>query len=183
MSRSKTKNQKSKIPLISIIAAMSENRVIGRDNTLPWRLPADLKRFKALTSGHPIVMGRKTWQSIGRPLPNRRNIVITRDRGFAAEGAIIVHGLHEALRRCEGEEEVFIIGGEEIYRQALPLADRIYLTLVHAIVEGDTKFPAMDEGAWELVERDRHEPDGPHGDPYSFLRFERLTAGSAGKTG
>ncbi len=148
--------------MISIIVAMSENRVIGRSGDLPWHLPADLKRFKALTTGHSIIMGRKTFDSIGRPLPNRTSIVITRNADYRPEGIIVVDCLDEALKRSEAGKQVFIIGGGEIYRLALPRADRLYITMVHAMVEGDTFFPELLESEWELIGSDRHEADQSH---------------------
>ena len=128
---------------ISIIVAMTADRVIGRDNTLPWRLPADLRRFKRLTLGHHLVVGRKTWESIGRPLPGRKMVVITRQRNFRADGVEVVHYVDDALAvaRKNGEDEVFIAGGEDIYRQTLARAHRLYLTRVHATLEGDAFFP------------------------------------------
>jgi dihydrofolate reductase len=137
--------------LISIIAAMGRNRAIGHKNTLPWRLPTDLQRFKQLTLGHHILMGRKTFESIGRPLPGRTSIIITRQPDFLVEGCLIAHSLDGAidLAKSRGEQEAFIIGGAEIYAQALSTADRMYLTLVEAEPEADAFFPAFDENAWE----------------------------------
>ena len=139
--------------LISIIAAMGRNRAIGYKNTLPWRLPADLQRFKQLTLGHHILMGRKTFESIGRPLPGRTSIIITRQKDFQAEGCLMAHSLDEAidLAKSRGEQEAFIIGGAEIYAQALPVADRMFLTLVDAEPEADAFFPECDENLWEKV--------------------------------
>ena len=139
---------------ISIIAAMGRNRAIGYKNTLPWRLPADLQRFKQLTLGHHILMGRKTYESIGRPLPGRTSIIITRQPNFQAEGCLIAHSLDEAitLAQSRGEQEVFIIGGAEIYAQALSIADRMYLTLVDAEPEADAFFPEFDENLWEKID-------------------------------
>jgi dihydrofolate reductase len=157
----------------SALVAMAKNRVIGRDNTLPWRLPADLARFKRLTMGHTLVMGRKTYESIGRPLPGRRMVVITRQPGFHPEGVQVVHSLEEALAAAPaGEQELFIGGGAEIYRQAFPLTDRLYLTLIEREVEGDAYFPALDLSGWTLVEEEAHlgaeEPL-----PYRFLTYDR----------
>ena len=126
---------------LSIVVAMADNRVIGQDNRLPWHLPADLKHFKQLTTGKPILMGRKTWESIGRPLPERTNIVITRDPDYQAAGCTVVHSVDAALRAAEPHSEVMVIGGAELYRQVLPEVSTIYLTQVHADVEGDTVFP------------------------------------------
>jgi dihydrofolate reductase len=158
--------------MISIIVAASTNGVIGREGDLPWRMPADLKRFKSLTTGHHLVIGRKTWDELGRPLPGRIMVVVTRDPDFAAEGVTTVHSLDEALEVSIGDDEVFIAGGGEIYRQAMPLAERLYLTRVHAFVEGDTTFD-FDDSEWVLVSREDHlaDEDNPH--PYSFLMYER----------
>ena len=152
---------------------MAENGVIGRDNALPWHLPNDLKRFKALTTGHSILMGRRTFESIGRVLPNRRTIVITRNPEFQAPGAEVAHTLDEALTLTHGEDEVFVVGGAEFYRAALARADRIYLTMLHATVEGDVRFPAWDPARWRLVEFVRHGADDRHALPYSFRRYDR----------
>ncbi len=141
---------------ISIIVAMDANGVIGRDNALPWRLPEDLKRFKQLTMGHALVMGRRTFESIGRPLPGRKNIVVTRRRDFHPVGAVVAHSLDEALAAANGDE-VFIAGGGEVYRQALPLADRMYVTAVEGTHEGDTFFPPFSAAEWELASDEPHE--------------------------
>lgn len=149
----------------TLVVAMAENGVIGRDGGLPWRLSTDLKRFKATTLGKPIIMGRKSWDSLPRrPLPERRNIVVTRDRAYAAEGAEVAHSLDEALALARGAEEVCVIGGGEIFISALPLADRLDVTHVLAEIEGDTVFPSMDPEEWRVVaseeipagERDSH---------------------------
>jgi dihydrofolate reductase len=152
---------------------MAENRVIGRDNQLPWHLPADLKRFQALTTGHTIIMGRKTFDSIGRPLPRRRTIVLTRDRKWARDGVDVTHDLAEALARVQNDHEVFIAGGAELYRHAFPIADRIYLTVVHAEVMGDAHFPAVAPAEWVLAEETTHAADDRHAFSYSFRRYER----------
>ena len=153
---------------------MAENRVIGRDNRLPWHLPADLKRFQALTTGHTIVMGRKTYDSIGRPLPRRRTIVLSRDRTWTREGVDVTHDLAEALALVRNEAEVFIAGGAELYRHALPIADRIHLTLVHSEIAGDAHFPAFSSADWVLAEEQTHAADDRHAFSYSFLRYERV---------
>jgi dihydrofolate reductase len=159
---------------VSIIVAMSSNRVIGRAGDLPWRLPADLRHFKALTVGHAVIMGRRTFDSVGRPLPERRCIVITRDRNYRPEGVIVAHDLEEAIGcAAADDDEVFIAGGGEIYRLALPLADRMYVTVVHAQVEGDTYFPELDESEWEMIADERHEADDRHAHAYSFRVYER----------
>lgn len=159
---------------ISIIVAMTADRVIGRDNTLPWRLPADLRRFKRLTLGHHLVVGRKTWESIGRPLPGRKMVVITRQRDFRADGVEVVHSVDDALAvaRENGEDEVFIAGGEEIYRQTLARAHRLYLTRVHATIEGDAFFPECDAAAWTEVEREDRAADEKNPHAFSFITYE-----------
>ena len=164
---------------IALIVAMAEGGVIGRDNALPWRLPGDLRRFRELTMGKPLIMGRRTWQSIGRPLPGRTSIVLTRDRRFRAEGAAIAHDAAAALALAEaaaergGATELMVIGGAGIYRLFLPRASRIYVTELHADFAGDTRFPPLDPGAWTEVSRQRHDA-GP-GEPcdYSFVVLER----------
>ncbi len=167
-------------PLIALIWAMTRNRVIGRDNTLPWRLPADLTHFKALTSGHPVIMGRKTFESLGRPLPNRTNIIITRNRTFSASGCHVVHSLDEALRLGAQHESrdgpiLFVIGGENLYSQALQLADRLYITLVDAEIEGDARFPEFDLDDWREVERLVQPADTKNIYACTFLTLERKT--------
>ncbi len=160
--------------MISIIAALAENRVIGVNNTLPWRLPNDLKHFRRLTTGHAIVMGRKNYESIGKPLPERTNIVVTRNRDYRVDGCLIAHSLDEALRLAGGDPEIFVIGGAEIYREALPRADRLYLTQVHAVVEGDTFFPEIDLKDWKEIAREQHAADEKHAYAYSFVVLERI---------
>jgi dihydrofolate reductase len=162
------------VVIVSIIAAVSDNGVIGRDGGLPWRLPADLKRFKRLTSGHHMIMGRRTWESIGRrPLPGRPTIVVSRDPGFAAEGAQVARSIGQALELAGAVAEVFIAGGEAIYREALEVADRLYLTRVHAVVEGDTFFPELDESGWRVVAEEHHPPDEKNAYAHTFLVYER----------
>lgn len=144
------------MPRISLIVAMSRNRVIGRDHRLPWHLPADLRRFKQLTMGHAIVMGHQTYKSIDRLLPGRTTVIVTRNPALRVPGALIAHSLEEALRACARDEEVFVIGGEQIFRLALPLAHRIYLTIVEAEFEGDTFMPEIDLTAWRKVSSESH---------------------------
>ncbi len=129
--------------IISLIAAMSENRFIGRNNKMPWKIPSDRKRFHAITIGHPIIVGRKTFEGIGRPLHGRKNIVLTRQRNYAAEGSVIVHDLESAFAACGDADEVFVCGGGEVFRETISLAHRIYLTVVHTVIEGDTLFPEI----------------------------------------
>ena len=158
---------------VSLIAALAENRVIGRDNTLPWRLPADLKRFRRLTTGHPVILGRKNYESIGRPLPERTNIVLTRDRAYRAPGCTVVDTLDAAYAAATDASELFVIGGAELYAQTLARADRLYLTWVHAQVPGDTFFPTFDLADWTEIERERHEPDRDHAYGFSFVTYDR----------
>ncbi len=156
----------------ALIVAASENNVIGNKGKIPWNLPADLKYFRKLTEGHLVIMGRKTYESIGHPLPRRRNIVISRQEGFKAEGCEVVKSLEEALKIAEGEGEVFVIGGGEIYKQALPLADRVYLTRVHAQIEGEAFFPEVSKG-WVEMSREPHEADAEHAHSFTFFTYER----------
>ena len=161
---------------ISIIAAIATNGVIGRNGQLPWRLSKDLQRFKKLTMGHAVVMGRKTYESIGRPLPGRRMIVVTRQSDYQADGVEVVGSMEAAvdLAASSGETELFIIGGAEIFAHFLPRAERLYWTRVHAGVDGDVRFPAFDRSAWRLVESVRHEADAKNEHPYSFELYERV---------
>jgi len=157
-------------PRISIIAAIARNGVIGRDNRLPWHLPQDLKRFRALTMGHHVIMGRKTWESIGRVLPGRTMVVVSRDPDYGVADCQIAHSLEEALGLCGDDPEVFIIGGAEIYRQALPMADRLYLTHIEQEVEGDTYFPPFDMVDWSETSRESVTGAGL---PASFVTLDR----------
>jgi len=161
-------------PTISLIAAMADDRAIGIENRLPWKLPADMKWFRRHTVGKPIVMGRKTFESFGgRPLPERSNIVITRDEGYQAEGAVVVHTIKEAIAAAGNVEEVMIIGGESFYRQMLPHADRFYITLVHGSFEADAWFPEFDWDNWTEVSREEHPADGKNAWACSFIVLER----------
>lgn len=165
-------------PLISAILAMDENRVIGKDNKLPWHLPADLKHFKEITTGNPILMGRKTYESIGKPLPERTNIIITRDVNYAVAGCIVVTSLDHALQTAaaEGNKEIFIIGGAEVYKQLLPRINRIYLTLIHHTFQGDTYFPELNPKEWMEIEKVTHQPDEKNPFSYSFIQLDRIIA-------
>lgn len=159
---------------ISIIVAMAENRVIGANNRMPWHLPADLQHFKRITLGKPILMGRKTHESIGRALPGRQNIVLTRDRSYRAEGCTIVHSNEMALKAAEVEnDELMVIGGAELYRDFLPSAQSLYMTLIHQQFEGDTFFPEVDKHTWGETERSGINEDLLSGLTYSFLRLDR----------
>jgi dihydrofolate reductase len=156
---------------LSVIAAVARNGVIGRDNTLPWHLPEDLKHFRQLTMGHHIIMGRKTYESLGRLLPGRITVVVSRQPGYRVEGAITAGSLSDAVAACGADAEVFVIGGAELYREALDMADRLYLTEIHADFEGDASFPDYDHAAWQ--ETARHHAAGAGGLPYSFVTYER----------
>lgn len=158
---------------LAIVAAYSVNRVIGYRKLIPWHLPADLKRFKTLTMGHHLLMGRKTFESIGQPLPGRTTVVITRRQDWTSEGVLVAHSVGEALEIARTDEEPFIAGGEEIYRQTLEIASRLYLTLVHKPFEGDTYFPEIDNSAWQLLSREDWNADGNNPCAYSFLIYER----------
>lgn len=157
---------------ISIIVAVAENWVIGANNQLLWHISDDLKRFKALTSGHSVIMGRKTFESIGRPLPNRRNIVVSRNPNLAIEGCEVVNSLDEAFSITTGEYEVFIIGGGELYRKALPLANNLYITKVDRVFEGDTTFPVVNFDEWQLVREQKGNPTSD-GLGYTFMDYVR----------
>ena len=159
---------------ISIVVAMDTKGVIGRDNGLPWHLPADLQHFKRTTMGKPILMGRKTHESIGRPLPGRTNIVITRDTGYRAEGCVVVNSIDAALEAAGEQEEIMVIGGAEFYRQVLPRTDTIYLTRIHEIFTGDTFFPELNDADWREVERSDHAADEKNPHDYSFIRLDRM---------
>lgn len=164
---------------LSIIAALSSNNVIGRNNDLPWRQSTDLKRLKQLTMGHHMIMGRKTWESVGRPLPGRAIVVITRDPGFTAEGVQVVHALENGIRIAQdaGDPEPFIAGGAQIFEQAIHRADRMYLTRIHAEVEGDTFFPEFDDvSEWQLTDSEHFDADEKNEYPFSFLTYERVAA-------
>ena len=166
--------------LRTLVVARSRNGAIGKDNGLPWHLPADLAHFKRLTLGHPVIMGRRTWESIGRALPNRRNIVVTRTPGYRAPGAEVVDSLDAAWRAAGDAAEAFIIGGAGIYESALPVADRIFLTEVDADVPGDTHFPPLDPLDWRESLLDSHPPDDRNRFAMRFLLLERLRPASGG---
>ncbi|MFN8353402.1 MAG: dihydrofolate reductase [Spirosomataceae bacterium] len=179
--------------MISIVVAIAQNGTIGKNNQLLWHLPADLKHFKTITTGHTVVMGRKTYESIGRPLPNRTNIVISRNLDFKAEGCIVVRSLEEAIREVKGESEkvkegnlentlhftlspftLFVIGGAEIYRQALPWVDKIYLTEVKAEIDGDAFFPVLRPDEWHEIARNSHKADEKNQYDYDFVELVRV---------
>lgn len=145
-------------PRLTLIVARARNGVIGKDNAMPWKIPGEQAYFKRVTMGHPIIMGRKTWESIGRPLPGRRSIVVTRNPGFDAPGAVVVSSLDAAVAACAGATEAFVIGGAELYRLALPRADRLLITEIDFDFDGDTTFPAPDPARWREAARDHHAP-------------------------
>ena len=158
---------------LSLIAAMADNRVIGIENRLPWNLPADMKWFRQHTLGKPVIMGRKTFESIGKALPQRTNIVVSRDKTFSAPDCLVVGDLATALEAVKDAEEAMVIGGASFYQQTLPQADRLYLTLIHADIEGDAWFPQIDFSEWKEVQRQDHYADDKNGYDYSFLILER----------
>ena len=158
---------------IAMIAALGKNRELGEGNKLIWKIPLDLKRFQDLTSGHPIIMGRKTYESIGRLLPNRTNIIITRDHDYEAEGCIVAHSADEALNAAKSAEEAMVIGGSQIYKEFLPMANRMHLTIIDADFEGDAYFPEYSIEEWEETEYEEHERDAENKYNYAFITLER----------
>ena len=158
---------------ITAVVAIASNYAIGKNNQLLWHLPKDLKHFKEITAGGTVIMGRKTFDSVGKPLPKRRNIVITR-QDIAIEGCEVVKSIDEAIALCKTENEVFIVGGAEIYRQAMHLTNRIYLTIVHQSFDADTFFPEIDYKDWKETQREDHEADEKHQFSYSFITLERI---------
>lgn len=159
------------MPCLSVVAAVAGNRAIGLDNTLPWHLPEDLKHFRSLTMGHHIIMGRKTFESLGRLLPGRTTVIVSRQPGYKAEGAVTAGSLRAAVEACGGDEEIFVIGGAELYREALVLADKLYITEVHADFRGDAFFPEFELAAWRETARERHVSAG--GLAFSFVTYQR----------
>jgi len=153
---------------------MSRNRVIGASGAIPWHLPQELQRFKQLTMGHHMIMGRKTWESIGRPLPGRTSVVVTRQRGYRAPGALVVPSLEAAIAAAAGDDEIFVIGGAELYAQALPLASRLYLTRVEAEIDGDTRMPAIPAEDWREVSSESFGTDERHAHPFHCALLERV---------
>ena len=158
-------------PLISMIVAMDENRLIGENNQLPWHMPADLAFFKRTTMGKPILMGRKTWESIGRALPGRRNIVISRNTSYVASGADVTASLEDAIALCEGEQEIMLIGGATLYEQCLAATDNLYITRIHHTFEGDTWFPDFNQYQWKIEFQEDYDADEANPYPYSFIKF------------
>ena len=156
---------------ISIIVAMASNRTIGINNTLPWRCPADLKHFKSLTMGHHMIMGRKTFDSIGKALPGRTTVVVTRNTNLQIDGCLIAHSLQQAIDICAGDSKIFIVGGAELYIQALPLADTLYITEIQQEVQGDAYFPALQNGQWQEISREKYSQQLPQALQFHFVKY------------
>lgn len=157
---------------LSIIVAMAKNRTIGMNNTLPWRCPEDLKHFKALTMGHHMIMGRKTFDSIGKPLPGRTTVIVTRNKDLKIDGCTVTHSLQEAIAACAKDNEIFIVGGAELYTQALPLADVLYITEIQKSVQGDARFPSFDKAEWKEVARKKRSQSEPQPLEYHFVTYQ-----------
>lgn len=163
--------------MISFLVAMDEHRVIGSNNQIPWHIPEDLKYFKRVTMGHPVVMGRKTHESIGKALPGRQNIVITRQQNYQSDGCLVFHSVQEFLEFCRGRnDEIFVIGGEEIFKEMFAYADRLYITQILALFSGDRFFPKFDESGWMLVSSVKGNPDGKNAYDYDFKIYERISS-------
>ena len=161
--------------MLTLIAATSTNNALGKDNQLVWHLPDDFKRFKTLTSGHYIILGRKTFESFPKPLPNRTHVIITRNKNYEApEGCIVVSSLEKAIEVCPKNEEIFIIGGGEIYKQSIDIADKVELTRVHTTVEADTFFPEINSEKWKIVFEEQHTKDEKHAFDFTFVTYEKL---------
>lgn len=165
--------ENKKMPPLAILVAAAENGVIGKDGRLPWHLPDELKLFKSLTMGHTTVMGRKTWDSLEKPLPGRRNVVLTRQKDFEAPGALVLHAFEDIARLEKDEPPVFVIGGAALVEEALPIAEHLHLTRVHASPEGDTFMPEVDFEKWQLVEEKHHERDDRHQHAYTYQHWRR----------
>nr|WP_304219848.1 dihydrofolate reductase [Fredinandcohnia onubensis] len=161
--------------MISLLVAMDKNQLIGKDNDLPWRLPADLAYFKRVTMGHPIIMGRKTYDSIGRPLPGRENIIVTRDTSYEAEGCKVIHSIEEIVKMNEQtDQELFVIGGAEIFKEILPHSDRLYITEINEEFKGDTYFPAFDKVEWKVISEEKGIKNEKNPYDYTFLVYEKI---------
>ena len=158
---------------LSIIVAMAKNRTIGVNNTLPWRCPEDLKHFKALTMGHHMIMGRKTFDSIGKALPGRTTVIVSRNTGLKIEGCLVAHSLPAAIAACAGDTETFIVGGAELYRQALPLVDTLYVTEIQQDVDGDAHFPGFDQSAWTETSREVRSQETPQPLTFHFVTYRK----------
>ena len=158
---------------IFIIVAMAQNRTIGINNAMPWRIPEDLRHFKTLTMGHHMIMGRKTFDSIGKPLPGRTTVVVTRDRELKIDGCIMAHSLPDAIAACAGDEQIFVVGGAELYQQAMPLVDMLYITEIQQAVEGDAHFPEFNRDAWQEESREIRQQEAPQPLEYHFVIYRR----------
>ena len=158
---------------ISIIVAMAQNRTIGINNTLPWRCPEDLKHFKSLTMGHHMIMGRKTFDSIGKPLPGRTTVVVTRNPALKIEGCIVTNSLHDAIAACADDDEIFVVGGADLYTQALPLVSTLYVTEIQRDIAGDAHFPLFGKNEWREVTRDKRSQIEPQPLNYHFVSYQR----------
>ena len=164
--------------LVSLVVAMAKNRVIGANDRVPWHLPKELHLFKKITMGHHIVMGRKTWESINRLLPGRTTVIVTRSRDYTVPGAIVANSIDAALDACSGDEEIMVIGGAQLFAETLPIADRLYLTVVDAEPEGDTFMPELDMSAWRESSAQTFERDEKHAFPFRFAVYDRITPAS-----
>ena len=158
---------------LAIIVAMAANRTIGINNTMPWRIPEDLRHFKALTMGHHMIMGRKTFDSIGKPLPGRSTVVVTRDRNLKIDGCVMAHSLGDAIAACAGDEKIFVVGGAELYQQAIPLVDTLYITEIRQDMEGDAHFPDFNRDAWQEMSREIRHQETPQPLEYHFVIYRR----------
>jgi len=161
---------------LSIIAAIGKNNELGLDNKLPWKLPDDMKRFRELTKGHAVIMGRKTYESIGRPLPDRKNIVITRRADYKADGCTVVGSIEDAIKAAGDDTEPFVIGGSEIYDLAMPFANKLYLTFVDAEPDADVYFPEVDVKEWQFVSKEEHAEDEKHAYPFTFAVYKKKSS-------
>jgi dihydrofolate reductase len=161
------------LPRLSLIVAMAQNRTIGINNTLPWRCPEDLKHFKALTMGHHMIMGRKTFDSIGKPLPGRTTVIVTRNKDLSIAGCLIAHSLEQAIAACAGDEEIFIVGGAQLYAQAMARVDTLYITEIRQDVEGDAHFPEFDKSEWLELAREQRSQETPQPLEYHFVTYRR----------
>jgi dihydrofolate reductase len=175
MRNAECKVQSAGRPRLSLIVAMARNRIIGADGRIPWHLPNELQLFKRVTMGHHIIMGRKTFDSIGRLLPGRTTVIVTRQPDYAVAGAKVAHSLDQAIELCAGDDEIFVIGGGELYRAALPRADRVYLTVVDAEPAGDTRMPALETGKWKLCSSEQFSKDERHAFDYRFEVHDRVS--------
>jgi len=160
--------------MISIIVAIGENRVIGKNNQLIWHLPADLKRFKQLTMGHAMIMGRKTFDSIGKALPGRTTVIITRQKDYKKENCLVAESLEKAIALCKNDPEIFIIGGAQVFEKAIPITDKIYLTQIHQSFDGDVFFPGLEKEKWKIESREDHKADEKNPYDYSFINYGKI---------